>query len=75
MAELVTLFVRPEAHDRGIGPALLDVFDAELRAAGEPAALVGVLPQDQPAVARCRAAGSRRVAHDPLCPATGAPAG
>ena len=57
VAELVTLFVRPEAHDRGIGPALLDVFDAELRAAGEPAALVGVLPQDQPAVALLQSRG------------------
>ena len=57
VTELVTLFVAPGAHHRGIGPALLDVFDAELRAAGEPAALVGVLPQDQAAVALLQSRG------------------
>ena len=57
VTELATLFVSPGAQDRGIGPALMDVFDAELRSAGEPAALAGVLPQDQPAVALLESRG------------------
>ncbi len=51
VTELATMLVIPGARGQGIGSALLDAFDAELEASGNPAALVGVLPQNHRAVA------------------------
>lgn len=51
VTELVTMLVTPEVRGRGIGSALLDAFDAALEASGNPAALVGVVPQNRRAVA------------------------
>lgn len=51
VTELLTLLVVPAARGRGVGTAMLKLFDAEVERSGTPAALVGVVPQNTGAIA------------------------
>jgi ribosomal protein S18 acetylase RimI-like enzyme len=55
--ELVTLVVRPDARDKGVGSALLDAAEARLDAAGSVDRVIGVVPANVRAIELYRRRG------------------